>query len=51
MARWQPRTPKESLEAARDRLASRIEQKKAEVKELEDQRRQVDGAIKALSTQ
>ncbi len=48
MARWQPRTPKESLEASRDRLAQRIEAKKEELKELENQRRQVDAAIKAL---
>lgn len=49
MARWQPKTPKESLEASLDRVKSRIETKKAELKELEDQRRQVEQAIKALS--
>lgn len=50
MSRWQPRTPKESLEASLERLKSRIEGKRLEVKELEDQRKQVEGAIKALST-
>lgn len=50
MARWQPRTPRESLEASRDRLAQRIEAKKQEIRELEEQRKQVEHAIKALSS-
>jgi hypothetical protein len=49
MARWQPRTPKESLEASLERLKARIDGKKSEIKELEDQRKQVEQAIKALS--
>ena len=49
MARWQPRTPKESLEAALERVKTRIEGKKQEIKELEDQRKQVEQAVKALS--
>ena len=50
MARWQPRTPKESLEASLERLKGRIEGKKQELKELEEQRRQIEGAIKVLSS-
>jgi len=49
MARWQPRTPKEALEASLKRLAERIEGKKEEIRELEGQRKQVEHAIKALS--
>ena len=48
MARWQPRTPKESLQAALERLKARVQAKKQEVKDLEDQARQVEQAIKAL---
>lgn len=48
MTRWQPRTPKESLEASQERLKERIERKRQEIKELEDQRKQVEQAIKAL---
>ena len=49
MARWQPRTPKEALESSLERLKGRIEGKKQEIRELEDQRKQVEQAIKALS--
>lgn len=49
MARWQPKTPKESLEASLERVKSRIEAKRMEIKELEDQKKQVEAAIKALS--
>jgi prefoldin subunit 5 len=48
MARWQPRTPKESLQASLERLKARIQGKKQEIKELETQIAQVDQAIKAL---
>jgi prefoldin subunit 5 len=48
MARWQPRTPKESLQASLERLKTRIQGKKQEIKELETQIAQVDQAIKAL---
>ena len=48
MARWQPRTPKESLQASLERLKTRIEGKKQEIKELENQARQVEQAVKAL---
>lgn len=48
MARWQPRTPQESLQASLDRIKSRIDAKKAEISELETQRKQVEQAIKAL---
>lgn len=49
MARWQPRTPKESLQASLERLKARIQGKKQEIKELETQTAQVEQAIKALS--
>lgn len=49
MARWQPRTPKESLQASLERLKKRIQTKQSEIKELEVQAKQVEQAIKALS--
>ncbi len=48
MARWEPRTPKESLQASLERLKKRIQTKQQEVKELETQAKQVEQAIKAL---
>jgi len=48
MARWQPRTPKESLQASLDRLDNRIKAKRKEISELEAQKKQVDQAIKAM---
>jgi hypothetical protein len=48
MARWQPRTPKESLQVSLDRLKTRIQGKQQEIKELEQQAKQVEQAIKAL---
>lgn len=48
MARWQPRTPKETLEASLQRLKERIRAKQQEIKDFEAQARQVDQAIKAL---
>jgi predicted nucleic acid-binding Zn-ribbon protein len=48
MARWEPRTPKESLQASLDRIKKRIVGKQAELKELENQARQVEDALKAL---
>jgi peptidoglycan hydrolase CwlO-like protein len=50
MARWQPRTPKESLQASLQRLKSRIDAKQKEVKDLEAQIKQVEQAIKALGS-
>ena len=49
MARWQPRTPKESLEASLERLKTRIQSKLQEIKGMEVQARQVEQAIKAMS--
>ena len=49
MARWQPRTPKESLQASLERLKARIQGKQQEIKELEVQAKQVEQAIKALA--
>ena len=48
MARWEPRTPKESLQASLERLNKRIQTKKEEIQELEGQKKQVEQAIKAL---
>lgn len=48
MARWEPRTPKESLQASLERLKKRIQTKQQEIKELETQAKQVEQAIKAL---
>lgn len=48
MARWQPRTPKEALQASLERLKARIQGKQQEIKELEGQAKQVEQAIKAL---
>ena len=49
MARWQPRTTKEMLEGQRDRLTKRIEEKIAETKDLEDQRKGLEKAINAMA--
>jgi len=48
MARWQAKTPKETLESQKERLNKRIEEKKSEVKDLEDQRKGLDKAIAAM---
>jgi predicted nucleic acid-binding Zn-ribbon protein len=48
MARWEPRTPKQSLEASLERLNKRIADKNKEIKELQAQAKQVEQAIKAL---
>jgi predicted nucleic acid-binding Zn-ribbon protein len=49
MPRWQPKTPIESMQTSLERLTARITAKKEELKELEEQKRQVEAAIKALS--
>jgi len=48
MARWEPRTPKESLQAQLERLKTRIQKSQQATKELEAQAKQVEQAIKAL---
>jgi predicted nucleic acid-binding Zn-ribbon protein len=48
MSRWQPRTPKESLQASLERLKVRVQAKQQEIKDLEIQAKQVEQAIKAL---
>jgi septal ring factor EnvC (AmiA/AmiB activator) len=48
MARWEPKTPKESLEASLARLKKRHKAKQDEAKEIEAQIKQVEQAIKAL---
>ena len=48
MARWEPRTPKESLQASLERLKARIQTKQQEIQDLQAQAKQVETAIKAL---
>jgi predicted nucleic acid-binding Zn-ribbon protein len=48
MARWEPRTPKESLHTSLERLKKRIAAKQQEIKDLETQAKQVEQAIKAM---
>lgn len=48
MARWQPRTPKESLQAQLERLKARKKVKMDEVKDLDTQIQQVEQLIKGL---
>jgi predicted nucleic acid-binding Zn-ribbon protein len=48
MARWEPRTPKESLQASLERLKKRVQAKQAEIKELEGQAADTERAIKAM---
>ena len=49
MSRWEPRTPLENLQSSLKRLNGRIDGKKEEIKELEEQRKQVEQAISALT--
>ncbi len=48
MARWEPRTPKETLQNSLERLKGRIQKAKDQVKELEGQAAKVEQAVKAL---
>jgi cell division protein FtsB len=48
MARWQPRTPKETLQASLSRLDHQIAAKEKDIKELKTQKTQVEQAVKAL---
>jgi predicted nucleic acid-binding Zn-ribbon protein len=48
MARWQPRTPLENMQASLVRLNERIEGKKQEMKDLDEQKKQVEQLIAAL---
>jgi hypothetical protein len=48
MARWQPRTPKETLKASLDRIDKQIASKEGEIKELKGQKAQVEQALNAL---
>lgn len=48
MARWQPRTPKETLQASLTRLDKQIASKEKDIKELKNQKAQVEQALKAL---
>jgi hypothetical protein len=49
MAKWQPHTPLENLQGSLKRLDSRIDGKQREIKELHEQKKQVEQAIAALS--
>jgi site-specific recombinase XerD len=48
MARWEPRTPKETLQNSLERLKGRIQKAKEQVKDLEGQAAKVEQAVKAL---
>lgn len=48
MARWQPRTPKETLQASLARLDKQIASKEKDIKEIKGQKMQVEQALKAL---
>jgi hypothetical protein len=48
MARWQPRTPKETLQASLARLDKQIASKEKDIKEIKGQKTQVEQALKAL---
>lgn len=48
MARWQPRTLKETLQAQLTRLDTQIANKEKEIKDLKNQRVQAEQAIKAM---
>jgi predicted nucleic acid-binding Zn-ribbon protein len=49
MARWQPHTPLENLQGSLKRINTRIEGKRTEIRDLEEQKKQVEQAIAALS--
>ena len=51
MARWEPKTPQQSLQGSLERIKTQIDQKKHELADLEGQRNQVEQALKALGTQ
>jgi hypothetical protein len=48
MARWEPRTIRETMKASLDRLRKRIAAKQAEIQKLEGEAKQVEEALKAL---
>jgi predicted nucleic acid-binding Zn-ribbon protein len=48
-ARWTPRTPIENMQSSLQRLNQRIEAKKQEMKDLDEQKKQVEQAITALT--
>ena len=48
MARWQPRTAKETIQASLTRLDHQIAAKEKDIKELKIQKAQVEQAVKAL---
>ena len=48
MARWEPRTLKENLQANLDRIKKRIQAKQQEIKDLELEAKQAEQAINAV---
>ena len=48
MARWEPRTPTETMRAQLERLRVRIQKSQQNTMELEGQAKQLEQAIKAL---
>jgi phage-related tail protein len=49
MARWEPKSPLENLQGSLKRINTRIEGKRAEIRELEEQKKQVEQAVASLS--
>lgn len=49
MSRWEPKTPAENLAGSLKRINTRIEAKRAEIRELEEQKKQVEQAVAALT--
>ena len=48
MARWEPRTLKETLQANLERIRKRIQAKQQEIKDLELEAKQAEQAINAV---
>ena len=48
MARWEPRTLKENLQANLERIKKRIQAKQQEIKDLELEAKQAEQAINAV---
>ena len=48
MARWEPKTPKESLESQLKRINTRIKAKEDDIKELQKGAAQIQKAITAM---
>ena len=49
MARWEPRSLKETLQAKLDSIKKRIQAKQQEIKDLEQDAKQAEQVIKSMS--